>query len=84
MGNVLGATAVTATVAPVVAEASKLLALKFSNVKVNKVEVKKAEDALARVAVTDYQESLIHDITCGLERNQLEEFAEDVVKLLRL
>ena len=47
--------------------AKQVLAEKFSVIKVNQIEVEKAENALARVAVTNYEENMIHDITLGLK-----------------
>ena len=62
----------------------QILAEKFGPFVVNKKEVKSAEDALKRVAVTKFKESLTHDITIGLKIEKVHDFAKHVVNQLQL
>ena len=82
--TVTTATVVEAGFTQLVAYAKEVLAKQFSAITVNKAEVKKAESALKKVNVTNYEEGMVHDITTGLEKKDLDRFCNLLVKSLRL
>merc|ERR1712192_83882 len=87
MGGVLSGSAAAPLALTVVEQAGKMLSDKFSNIKVNRKAVTKAESALTRVPTSNYKEKLVHDITTGLVREDLLApggFADTLVDILQL
>ena len=75
--------AVAAVVVTALERAKDMLSQKFSTVEISRAEVDKAK-LIMNAKVLDWEESMLNDLTTGLDPDKLEEFGKLLVESLQL
>ena len=83
MGTLFSAPLVVKAAEILVESAKDMLCQKFSTVQISKTEVDKAQ-RIMQANVSSWEESMVHDLTSGVDPNCLDEFAELLLESLQL